>query len=1173
MKKSTCRILSVLLFFFMMFQMPANPLMMQPDVVYAQPSGESIYDPIQISTVNELEKIAQNPNKHYILTANIDLSGNTGWTPIGTKSAPFTGSMDGDGYEIKNFTFETNQSNGGLFGYVKGASFKNIVMNNVNVKGKNNIGAIAGNVEGKTKVENCSVSGTVKGNDNVGGLIGLFSEKEGLIRRCFFEGTVEGQTYVGGLTGQIEFGYILYSYNKGEIRSSGYYAGGLTGCIIGTSSIKESFNHGTIKGSKYVGGITGYQLGISEITNSYNRGDISGTGSGVGGIAGYSKALIERCYSTGTINGSSSAGGIVGSVSSEANVSYSVAMNESINGKSIPGVGRVSGNDTGILSHNYAYENMALEVNHNPILVKATTPHHTDKNGENIKTIQFNTQEEFKDELNWDFGKVWQIPLKDYPILRSIKEEVQTADAKRGTVENPYLIYTEQDLKDITKNGLKYYYRVMSDIELSDTFWEPIGTSSDPFSGELDGNGFTIKNLNIQTTQEASGLFGVIRGASIKDLKIDACSVDGKDKTGGIAGYSYKGSRIVNCSVTGEISGANSVGGLVGYFTEGDGVIQNCDFDGTVQGVINVGGLAGYMNQTHMKNSSNQGEVSGTTQYIGGLVGQITNKATVKESFNLGKISGKNYVGGIAGYAWGNSEIADTYNQADISSTSSGAGGIAGYILSTITRSYSAGTITGSNAVGGIYGTRSASPSVTYCAVMGGSVSANTGEYVGRIGGRITNIVLENNVSYEDMKVESKGTELSIKETEPAHTSLHGCNIPLEQFYTKELYINELNWDFDNIWNMPGKKNEFPVFEKMEEDTEPAKVNVTNVLAFPETSEIYVGDILELHAEVVPENASNKNIIWSSSDDNIASVTAEGVVTGYNPGVATMTVTTEDGGYQTKCFVNVKEVKPKVNLALNKRAYSNSISGSNQPANAVDGNTSTRWTAKSNTSNVNLTIDFDGQVKVQQIKIKEHADRITQFVLQYHNGKGWVDFHSGTTVGDNFMLNTEPILCTQLRIVVASTKGVSGASIFEFEVYEEQAEEPEAIEITNLALDKTASASHTSGNYTAKKAVDGDASTRWTATSLSYGATLEVDFGEAVEFNQIILHEAYVRIGDFRLQYLDGENWIDCYKGNGVGTELAAEFESVRSKKVRLYVETLKGTNGAAIYEFEVYHR
>lgn len=85
----------------------------------------------------------------------------------------------------------------------------------------------------------------------------------------------------------------------------------------------------------------------------------------------------------------------------------------------------------------------------------------------------------------------------------------------------------------------------------------------------------------------------------------------------------------------------------------------------------------------------------------------------------------------------------------------------------------------------------------------------------------------------------------------------------------------------------------------------PPVVHVTNVQLDLTNIQLDVGKTQQLTATVLPTNADNKNVTWKSSATSIATVSSTGLVTCIAAGNATITVTTEDGGYSATCAVKV----------------------------------------------------------------------------------------------------------------------------------------------------------------------------------------------------------------------------------------------------------------------------
>ena len=88
---------------------------------------------------------------------------------------------------------------------------------------------------------------------------------------------------------------------------------------------------------------------------------------------------------------------------------------------------------------------------------------------------------------------------------------------------------------------------------------------------------------------------------------------------------------------------------------------------------------------------------------------------------------------------------------------------------------------------------------------------------------------------------------------------------------------------------------------------------VTGVTLDQTEMTLVVGETGTLKATVEPENASNKNVVWSSENADVATVN-DGEVTAVGPGTATITVTTEDGKKTANCTVRVSQPVTSVTL-------------------------------------------------------------------------------------------------------------------------------------------------------------------------------------------------------------------------------------------------------------------
>lgn len=254
-------------------------------------------------------------------------------------------------------------------------------------------------------------------------------------------------------------------------------------------------------------------------------------------------------------------------------------------------------------------------------------------------------------------------------------------------------------------------YTVKNDIEFPnlgrrgyDRF-NSIGRNSDSaFTGSLDGGGMVISNISLnQAYYDNIGVFGYVKGGTIKNLTVDHIEVAGRSYVGAIAGV-VDGGRVENCAM---ISSADKVvssptqhcGGLVGYVV--DGFVSGFS-TGRVSGGSQVGGLVGKSTRSVVQGYSN-GTITGSFGGIGGLVGLSENMSEVT-GYATGRVSGTTNVGGLIGVS--NNSTTIGYSTGAISGSGRYVGGVIGQAYNVNSTGYSTGDVTGAESVGGFIGSK-----------------------------------------------------------------------------------------------------------------------------------------------------------------------------------------------------------------------------------------------------------------------------------------------------------------------------------------------------------------------------------------------------------------------------------------------------------------------------------
>lgn len=92
-----------------------------------------------------------------------------------------------------------------------------------------------------------------------------------------------------------------------------------------------------------------------------------------------------------------------------------------------------------------------------------------------------------------------------------------------------------------------------------------------------------------------------------------------------------------------------------------------------------------------------------------------------------------------------------------------------------------------------------------------------------------------------------------------------------------------------------------------------AAIAVSSVAVSPTSSSLYAGNTQQLSATILPANATNKNVTWSSNNTAVATVNSSGLVTAVSAGTATITATTQDGNKTASAAITVN---PNTNFTV-----------------------------------------------------------------------------------------------------------------------------------------------------------------------------------------------------------------------------------------------------------------
>jgi hypothetical protein len=745
----------------------------------------------------------------YLRLANdIDLTGVTDFWGVGDDSNVshiFNGIFDGDGHSIKNWTASglvldatTNKASASLsrstvalFGMAGPKSvIKNVTIDSsCSISGYAGCAGIVAITSGK--VENCRNYADITIAYYYTAGIAARSTG-GSIVNCYNAGTItSGGKYPAGILSDMQDGSTI----------SGCQNDG----IVRTAKVSETYQ---FSDTGYAGGIVSITSTNCTISDCVNNGIVNTYETGSGLVAGFaSGTTISNSINTGAlvvVSTSSNIGSIIGDCLASASAQF--ASNNYYDsqvfiygGCDTFDASGIIGTDTRTLTSGTPLEGLSadiydFEAGAYPVLklfkdeAAAKVLRHmilTVAENENVGELYSNATLSAYEGLSWSLvegttsvsisGSNLVIGTLSQPENTTVT--AQCGDYYRpfditifnnpyegaGTSENPYKINSLADMQTLSKYttdyGARYngkYFVMTADIDFKDvTDFKPIAwTGSNQFTGIFDGQNHKISNLTLKWDDKEStvgysyvGLFGTIGvGGALRNMTMESGEISCVTYAGGFVGKCM--GTVENCKnyATVSTSSAAYAGGLVGYLSAGN--ITNCENYGEItSGTTHAGGIVSYATTgSKITNCLNKGDVSTATgkNYAGGIAAVCS--GNMIDCRNEGAVKGYQYVGGLAASISTLPDVKNCVNTGKITATTMYVGGIAGNATANVENCINYSDISGTSAVGGVFGTLASGSSAKNC-INYGSV-AGTKSAVGGITGTLNTATLDSCINY-----------------------------------------------------------------------------------------------------------------------------------------------------------------------------------------------------------------------------------------------------------------------------------------------------------------------------------------------------------------------------------------------------------------------------------------
>ena len=222
-------------------------------------------------------------------------------------------------------------------------------------------------------------------------------------------------------------------------------------------------------------------------------------------------------------------------------------------------------------------------------------------------------------------------------------------------------------------------FTLTKNIDLAGCEWTPVGTEEDPYTGTIDGAGYTISNLTVGTADsEGAAMFAYVgEDAVIKNVKLENVAVNGKYVA--TVAYYAENATFENIEVLSGSINASSYG--AGVVFEGYGLtITDCANHVSIDAGYSASGIGAWVYDCTIEGCANYGDMTGANR-AGGICGNFS--GTMTDCTNNGNVTstGNGAAGGIIGILGGESTISDCVNNGNVTTTSSNVNASAAGIL------------------------------------------------------------------------------------------------------------------------------------------------------------------------------------------------------------------------------------------------------------------------------------------------------------------------------------------------------------------------------------------------------------------------------------------------------------------------------------------------------------